>query len=124
VNAWTRTATVDCHTVGEAAGRKRRSPCFRQRAAARVDAKDGNIVGARIGHKGELNAPGASASYTKLNTRGDVAVDAAGNIYVADGDPSYATVYAAGATGDVAPVRTIQGRRTKLTGTFIGLTYD
>lgn len=44
------------------------------------------------------------------------AVDASGNVYVADGRPvnCCVTVYAAGAGGNVKPMRTIQGSRTDL----------
>lgn len=54
---------------------------------------------------------------TKIDYPQGVALDSAGNIYVAnsqsDGD-GYITVYAKGANGDVAPINTIGGKRTRL----------
>ena len=44
-----------------------------------------------------------------------VAVDAAGNIYVADHPSKSVFVYAAGANGNVAPIRVISGSKTTLT---------
>jgi hypothetical protein len=48
-------------------------------------------------------------SATGLNSDNDIAVDSSGNIYVTNYFPQYyiITVFAAGATGNVAPVRTI-----------------
>lgn len=60
--------------------------------------------------------------HTGLNDPGGVQLDSKGNIYVAndaccDGNPvpPSVTVYAPGATGDVAPMRTITGDATTLT---------
>lgn len=60
-----------------------------------------------------------TGSVTGLYTPVDVAVDPAGNIYVADrgqaaGRPASVTVYAAGSTGNVAPIQTISGSNTLL----------
>jgi len=71
-------------------------------------------------------APGASGNAapirsirgpaTKLFYAYGSAVDASGNVYVADGYHvnCCVTVYAAGASGNVKPLRTIQGSRTDL----------
>lgn len=58
-----------------------------------------------------------SGSNTGLDFPNDVAVDASGNIYVANGGNAYSnsvTVYAAGATGNVAPIQDISGSMTGL----------
>jgi sugar lactone lactonase YvrE len=61
---------------------------------------------------------------TKLRFPFGIALDAAGNIYVADspsgapGAQSFVRVYAAGASGDVAPIRSIGGRNTELETPF------
>ena len=52
-----------------------------------------------------------------------VAVDAAKNIYASDLRNPVLTVYAAGATGNVAPIRTITGANTGLQGP-LGLAVD
>jgi sugar lactone lactonase YvrE len=44
----------------------------------------------------------------------DVALDASGNIYVANTGSSSVTVYAPGATGNTKPIETISGRKTQL----------
>lgn len=59
-----------------------------------------------------------SGSKTQLTIPMAVAVDAERNIYVANWgryEPSSLTVYAAGATGNVAPIRIITGSKTGLT---------
>ena len=57
-------------------------------------------------------------SRTALSDPSDIAVDAAGNMYVANigGNPSLSsvTIYAAGATGNVAPRQIIAGSNTRL----------
>ena len=55
-----------------------------------------------------------SGSNTGLGLPTDVAVDASGNIYVANDGANSVTVYAAGSTGDVAPVQDISGSMTGL----------
>lgn len=61
-------------------------------------------------------------SKTKLNGAEDIAVDANANMYVANfnlsGSKGFVTVYAAGATGNVAPIRTISGSHTELNRPF------
>jgi|SRR5271166_1197661 len=56
-----------------------------------------------------------------------IVIDATGNLYVANapggGSPHSITVYAAAATGNVAPIRTIMGANTGLTGVN-GLALD
>jgi hypothetical protein len=68
-----------------------------------------------------------SGSKTELSWSQDVAVDAARNIYVANGDdgpgPASVTVYAAGASGNVAPIRMITGTKTGLANPF-GVAVD
>ena len=51
---------------------------------------------------------------TGLHYLQGIAMDAQGQVYVANSYPSSITVYAAGAFGNVAPVRTIKGRKTNL----------
>jgi hypothetical protein len=55
-----------------------------------------------------------SGSNTGLSIPTGIAVDASGNIYVANGDNNSVTVYSAGANGNVSPIRTIIGSKTKL----------
>ena len=57
-----------------------------------------------------------AGSNTGLATPFDVAVDAPGNVYVANWNNSFPsiTVYAAGSNGNVAPVQTISGSNTGL----------
>lgn len=62
-----------------------------------------------------------SGSKTGLNGPSSVAVDAGHNIYVVNSGPSVGgsvTVYAAGATGNVAPIQTIEGSKTGLSLPF------
>lgn len=54
---------------------------------------------------------------------GDVTVDNAGNVYVADSEADQVDVYAAGEHGDVAPVQAIAGSKTGLTSPT-GITVD
>ena len=60
----------------------------------------------------------SGGAHTELEFAWGIAVDTGGNIYVANqalsGAPSSVNVYAAGANGDVAPVRRIAGRNTGL----------
>ncbi len=74
---------------------------------------EGSITVYAAGANGNV-APIASisGSQTFLACPQDVALDSAGNIYVANSGS--VTVYTAGASGNVAPIRTIQGARTKL----------
>jgi sugar lactone lactonase YvrE len=53
---------------------------------------------------------------TLLRRPRGIAVDASGNLYVADDHTRSLAVYAAGANGDAAPIRTIKGPRTLLIG--------
>ncbi len=66
-------------------------------------------------------------SKTKLSYAEDIAVDAKANMYVANYGTSdgkgWVTVYAAGATGNVPPIRTIIGARTGLDRPF-GIALD
>ena len=55
---------------------------------------------------GRLTGP-----FTQLSTRGNVAFDSSGNFYVAN-DPGNVEEFAAGANGDVPPIRTISGANT------------
>jgi hypothetical protein len=55
-------------------------------------------------------------SNTGLVAPGSVAVDASRNVYVSDGMTSTISEFAAGATGNVAPIRTIAGSKTGLNG--------
>jgi DNA-binding beta-propeller fold protein YncE len=61
-----------------------------------------------------------NGAYTSLTYPEDIAVDASGNMYVADGgsrkQPASIFVYAAGATGNAAPIQTIRGPSTQLSG--------
>jgi hypothetical protein len=52
-----------------------------------------------------------SGPFTQLSTRGNVAFDSSGNFYVAN-DPGNVEEFAAGANGDVPPIRTISGANT------------
>ena len=53
---------------------------------------------------------------TKLKSPYGIALDASNNVYVSnlagEGVGGYVTEYAAGATGDVAPINTIKGKKT------------
>ncbi|MGB8909036.1 MAG: NHL repeat-containing protein [Candidatus Cybelea sp.] len=69
-----------------------------------------------------------SGSNTGLNLSAGVAVDASGNMYVANqtGGPSRhgsVTVYAAGSTGNVTPIQTISGSKTALASP-LGIALD
>jgi hypothetical protein len=55
-----------------------------------------------------------AGSETRLHYVRGIAMDAQGQVYVANNYPSSITVYAAGALGNVAPVRRIKGRHTQL----------
>jgi 6-phosphogluconolactonase (cycloisomerase 2 family) len=57
-----------------------------------------------------------TGTYTGLNGPWALALDAAGNIYVANDFNSTVTVYAAGANGNAAPIATISGPYTGLNG--------
>ena len=59
---------------------------------------------------------------TGLNGPTGIALDAAGNLYVANTLGNSITVYAPGASGDAAPVATISGGHTGLNGP-IGITF-
>jgi len=73
-------------------------------------------------------APGASGNATPTATIGGgstglvnpvgIAVDGAGNIYVANSAKNTVTVYAAGASGNATPTATIAGGNTGLSGPF------
>ena len=78
-------------------------------------------------------APGASGnaspvatiqgSNTGLGTPQDIAVDAQGRVYVANGGGGSVTVYAPGANGNVSPIASISGSNTGLTEP-IGIAVD
>jgi sugar lactone lactonase YvrE len=55
-----------------------------------------------------------TGSNTGLNGAAGIALDGAGNLYVANSGANSVTVYAAGATGNAAPTVTIQGSNTEL----------
>ena len=57
-----------------------------------------------------------AGSQTKLDGADGIAVDASGNIHVADYRSNAVVVFAAGSNGDVSPARTIKGPDTKLSG--------
>jgi hypothetical protein len=76
------------------------------------------------------NAPPArmiAGAHTSLLYPSEIAVDASGEIYVSQfrrhGHAQNVVVFAAGANGDVAPIRTIAGSRTKLYGP-LGVAVD
>lgn len=64
-----------------------------------------------------------NGSNTKLKTPMGIAVDASGNIYVANSDGASVTVYAAGTTGNAAPIENIHGSKTGLAQPW-GLALD
>jgi outer membrane protein assembly factor BamB len=68
-----------------------------------------------------------SGSKTGLSIPAGVALDGNGNVYVADPTTNNAvyavTVYAASASGNVAPIRTISGSKTGL-NTPVGVALD
>jgi sugar lactone lactonase YvrE len=64
-----------------------------------------------------------SGTNTLLSQPFGIAVDAAGNIYVANDGSSGVTVYAPGSNGNVAPIRQIAGSNTEL-GDVAGVTVD
>ena len=59
---------------------------------------------------------GSAGSTTGLVAPGTVAIDAALNAYVFDTQTATISEFAAGATGNVAPIRTIAGSNTGLGG--------
>lgn len=69
-----------------------------------------------------------SGSYTGLNAPRGIAVDAAHNIYVSNDAPygkHSVTVYAAGSTGNVAPIREITGKKTQFSPNYtFGIALD
>ncbi|HET9095452.1 MAG TPA: hypothetical protein VFN37_02225 [Candidatus Baltobacteraceae bacterium] len=108
-------------------------------------APDGTVYAAHVGDAGnhvnteaiDVFAPGANGSatstaaperyiggaMTNLASIKQLALDSKGNLYVANrgnGSNSSITVYAAGASGDVVPVRQIQGSNTGLSPTSGG----
>jgi Fibronectin type III domain/NHL repeat len=80
-----------------------------------VDPADSAVVEYAAGASGAAT-PIASISggATDLDTPSGVAMDSAGNVYVANAGNSSITEYAKGATGDVAPIETIAGASTGL----------
>jgi hypothetical protein len=92
---------------------------------SRIIVADEGIV---RGYSGDVNIAGFAATAngnvhpahliygpnSKLSLPKGVALDASGNIYVADWSSSQITVYAAGSFGPVAPMATIQGSYTTL----------
>jgi hypothetical protein len=71
-------------------------------------------------------SPGANiitGAATGLANPGDIRVDSAGKIYVANIGNSSVTTYAAGSSGNVAPLQTISGTNTGLSGPA-GITTD
>lgn len=69
-----------------------------------------------------------AGSNTQLGPAEGVAFDAAGNIYVSNKGVGCVTsciaIFAAGASGNVAPLRTICGDKTQLTGLIGGIAVD
>jgi hypothetical protein len=59
-----------------------------------------------------------TGSMTNITSIGGIAIDAAGQVYVANADPAGAAilVFSAGASGNVPPARTIAGASTTLAG--------
>src|SRR5260370_33087464 len=55
-----------------------------------------------------------SGPSTGLDRVSDIALDALGNLYVANATTSVITIYSSVADGDAAPVRTIGGSNTRL----------
>ena len=66
-----------------------------------------------------LTTPAGSA--TGLQSPSAVTLDAAGHLYVANQAANTITVYAAGGGGDAAPIATIQGPDTQISGSATGL---
>jgi sugar lactone lactonase YvrE len=73
---------------------------------------NGNVAPIRT-ISGPSTGLGAGAS-TGLPGPGGLAVDGAGTLYVADLAANSVMVYAPGANGNVAPIRTIRGANTRL----------
>lgn len=82
---------------------------------ARFFGPTGGVLVFAPGSNGNV-APAAaiSGSSTLLSNPFGIAVDANGNIYVANDSTSGITVYAPGSTGNVAPIRQINGPQTEL----------
>jgi 6-phosphogluconolactonase (cycloisomerase 2 family) len=70
-----------------------------------------------------VSEAGKAGSYTDLTTPTGLALDAEDNIYVANSIGNSITVYAAGTTGNVAPIRTIAGSLTNLAAAT-GIAFD
>ncbi len=51
---------------------------------------------------------------TKLKSPTGIALDGSDNIYIPSASKSWITAYAAGSTGNVAPINEIKGKRTGL----------
>ncbi|HEY6326626.1 MAG TPA: NHL repeat-containing protein [Candidatus Cybelea sp.] len=94
-----------------------------------LDAKGVTYVANGSGNQLNVYAAGANGNvapiraiagpHTKLRLPVGIALDAAGNIYVSDSPQwccprSFVRVYAAGANGDVAPLRSIGGSNTEV----------
>ena len=89
-------------------------PCL---YVANLDAPDGGSVTVYpSGASGNVKPlRKISGSKTALDNPRDVAVDAAGHVYVT-GDDDAIRIYEAGATGNVAPIQSITGSKTLLNG--------
>lgn len=95
-------------------------PCLYVVNNGDVETKGDRVTVYPIGATGNVKPiQEISGSRTGLTEPSDVAVDGEGNIYVANGNGDRSkvgpvTVYAAGANGNVKPIRTIAGSKTNL----------